>query len=94
MPPAYPAPGGIVALSQTQLAFVSLSSRRLWLVGWIEETGGLSDEIARAMGIVAAQADCSLSKALLLMRARAESSEVSLDDVANGVLDGTIGFDT
>jgi hypothetical protein len=93
MPPAYPAPGGIVALSQTQLAFVSLSSRRLRLVGWIEETGGLSDEIARAMGIVAVQADCSLSKALLLMRARAESSEVSLDDVAKGVLDGTIRWD-
>ena len=52
--------------------------------------GDPTAQIAQAQGIVSVQADCSLSKALLLMRARAASADLSRAYVARGVLDGSI----
>jgi hypothetical protein len=43
--------------------------------------------------MVSVQADCPLTTALLLMRARAASSDRSLVDVADAVLAGNIRFD-
>ena len=54
--------------------------------------GDPSDRIAQAQGMVAVQADCSLDEALLLMRARARSNDLSLAYVACAVLDGHIRF--
>lgn len=55
--------------------------------------GDHSEEIAQAQGMVSVQVDCTLDEALLLMRARAASSDVSLAYVANAILDGSIRFD-
>ena len=52
--------------------------------------GDPTAQIAQAQGMVSLQADCSLSKALLLMRSRAASSDLSLAYIAKGVLDGSI----
>jgi hypothetical protein len=43
--------------------------------------------------MVAAQVECSLAEALLLMRARAQSNDLSLVLIAKAVLDGTLRFD-
>ena len=43
--------------------------------------------------MVSAQVDCTLDQALLLMRARARSSDLSLAYIAKAVLDGNIRFD-
>ena len=48
--------------------------------------------VAQAQGMASVQAECSLSKALLLMRAGAASSDLSLANVAKAVLDGTLRF--
>ena len=57
-------------------------------------SGDASDRIAQAQGMVSAQVDCTLDQALLLMRARAKSSDLSLAYIAKAVLDGNIRFDT
>jgi hypothetical protein len=51
------------------------------------------DEITRAQVRVAAQVDCTPDEALLLMRNRARSSDVSVLDIAEAVLRGEIQFD-
>jgi hypothetical protein len=53
----------------------------------------VTERIERAREIVALDAQCSLSAALLLMRARAASSDTSLAFVAEGVLNGSIRWD-
>lgn len=49
--------------------------------------------IAQAQGRVAAQVDGTLDEAMGLMQARAESSKVTLTEIAVAVLDGSIRFD-
>jgi len=55
--------------------------------------GEHSEQIAQAQGIVSVQVDCTLDEALLLMRARAASNDLSLAYIAKAVLDGNIRFD-
>jgi AmiR/NasT family two-component response regulator len=55
--------------------------------------GDHSEQIAQAQGMVSVQVDCTLDDALLLMRARAASSDLSLAYVAEAILDGSIRFD-
>ncbi|MDP9335338.1 MAG: ANTAR domain-containing protein [Actinomycetota bacterium] len=55
--------------------------------------GDHSEQIAQAQGMVSAQVDCTLDEALLLMRARAASSDLSLAYIAKAILDGSIRFD-
>ena len=55
--------------------------------------GEHSEQIARAQGMVSVQVDCTLDEALLLLRARAASSDLSLAYIAKAVLDGSIRFD-
>ena len=43
--------------------------------------------------MVSVQVDCTLDEALLLMRARAASSDLSLAYIAKAVLGGSIRFD-
>ena len=43
--------------------------------------------------MVSVQVDCTLDEALLLMRARAASSDLSLACIAEAILDGSIRFD-
>ena len=54
---------------------------------------GRSAEIAQAQGRVSVQADCTVDEALLLMRARAASGDLSLAYIVAAVLEGTIRFD-
>lgn len=56
-------------------------------------SGGHDARIAQAQGMVSAQADCPLDEALLLMRARARSADLSLSYIATAVLDGNLRFD-
>lgn len=51
-----------------------------------------SNRVARASGVVSVQAACSTAEAVVLMQSRAVESHLSLDAVANGVLDKTITF--
>ena len=62
----------------------------------VTETNGPgehSEQIAQAQGMVSVQVDCTLDEALLLMRARAASNDLSLAYIAKAVLDGNIRFD-
>jgi hypothetical protein len=49
--------------------------------------------IAQALGMVSAQADRTLDEAVLLMRARARSSDLSVAFIAKTVVEGNIRFD-
>ena len=55
--------------------------------------GDHSDQIAQAQGMVSVEAACTVDEALLLMRARAESTDLSLAYIARAVLDGSIRWD-
>jgi hypothetical protein len=59
----------------------------------VNGSGDASDRLAQAQGMVSVQVDCTLDEALLLMRARAASSDLSLAYIAEAVLDGSIRFD-
>jgi hypothetical protein len=48
--------------------------------------------VSKAAGMVSAQAGCDVERALILMRGRAGESGVTLDDLASGVIDGSIRF--
>jgi hypothetical protein len=54
--------------------------------------GDHPERIAQAQGMVSVQVDCTLDEALLLMRARAASSGLSLAYIAEAILDGSIRF--
>lgn len=61
----------------------------------MEEAGSmtiLSNAAAAASGMVAVQASCSLDDALALMRARAEATNCTLEQVAAGVIARDIRF--
>jgi hypothetical protein len=49
--------------------------------------------IAQASGMVSVQVDCTVDDALVLMQARADSDDRSLDAVARSVVHGDIRFD-
>ena len=53
----------------------------------------LSHDVAQAVGMVSAQAECTATRALDLMTERARLHHQSLDEVAAGVLDRSIRFD-
>jgi hypothetical protein len=52
-----------------------------------------SAKVAQAQGMVSVQVQCSLDEALALLKARGESSLLSLDQVAGAVIEGSIRFD-
>ena len=52
-----------------------------------KETAERVDRIADAMGIVSAQADCTLGDALSMMVDRAKVSHYPLDEIASAVVD-------
>jgi hypothetical protein len=51
-----------------------------------------SNRVAQASGMVSVQAGCSADEAVTLMQARADETHVSLDGIADAVLDGTMRF--
>jgi hypothetical protein len=53
----------------------------------------LSHDVAQAIGMVSAQAECTATQALDLMTERARVQHQTLDEVAAGVLDRAIRFD-
>ena len=64
----------------------------------VNEGNGYSSEkfsaqVHQATGMVAVQAGCGFSDALLLMIARADSSGITLDALAACVLDRSVRFD-
>ena len=58
-----------------------------------DETGERVDRLARAMGIVAIQAGCTLGDALSMLVDRAQINRFPLEDIASAVVDGAIRFD-
>jgi ANTAR domain len=54
---------------------------------------GESAVVARAQEIICAQVSCTPDEALLLIRARARSSDTSATYIAAAVVDGSIRFD-
>ncbi len=52
-----------------------------------------SASVLQAQGMVGLQADCSMDEAMALMLDTAHHSDVSLDELASCVLDGTVRFD-
>ncbi len=53
----------------------------------------LSHDVAQAVGMVSAQAECNATHALDLITERARLHHETLDEVAAGVLDRSIRFD-
>ena len=53
----------------------------------------LSIRVAQASGMVAVQADCSVEAALTFMEARAAATRRSLEEIAEGVVEGSVWFD-
>ena len=50
-------------------------------------------QVAQAQGMVSVQGACTLAEALILMKARARTGHVSLEQVAAAVIDRDIRFD-
>jgi hypothetical protein len=57
------------------------------------EWTGLGDDVARAVGVVVAQAGCSPSDALALLLGAAEASGCSIERTAVSVIDRRLRFD-
>jgi AmiR/NasT family two-component response regulator len=53
----------------------------------------LSHDVAQAVGMVSAQAKCTATQAMDLMRDRAHAQRQTVDEIAEGVLDRSIRFD-
>jgi hypothetical protein len=53
----------------------------------------LSNHACQATGLIAAQAQCSISKALAILRTRAANSGESVEALARKVLAGVVKFD-
>ena len=49
--------------------------------------------VSRAVRLVSTQADCDAEQALILMTTRAAASRVTVDDIADAVIDGAVRFD-
>ena len=50
-------------------------------------------QVAQAQGMVSVQGACTLAEALILMKAQARTSQLSLEQVAAAVIDRDIRFD-
>ena len=59
----------------------------------VAEWTGLGDDVARAVGVVVAQAGCSPSDALAWLLAAAEASGRSVEQIAVSVIDRRLRFD-
>jgi AmiR/NasT family two-component response regulator len=51
-----------------------------------------SERVKEAVGIVRAQADCTMEEAFVLMHERAQISGVTMEDIVVAVLDHSIQF--
>jgi AmiR/NasT family two-component response regulator len=49
--------------------------------------------VSQAVGMVSVQAACGVDRALELMRERAEELQITIDELARAVIDGTLRFD-
>lgn len=65
------------------------SADTVGMSNWWQERAALLDE---AVAMIAAQADCSLDAALLLLKLRARSLECDLEEMAKAVVDGQARF--
>ena len=54
---------------------------------------GLTSRVAQASGMVSVQADCGPSHAIVLMRARAEQTDRTLEQIATAVIAREIRFE-
>jgi hypothetical protein len=59
----------------------------------VTEWTNLGDDVARAVGVVVAQAGCTPSDALALLLAAAEASRTSVEQAAVSVLERRVRFD-
>ena len=48
--------------------------------------------VSRAVRLVSVQADCDVEQALILLTTRAAAARISVDELANAVIDGSVGF--
>jgi hypothetical protein len=62
-----------------------------WWITGVPDT--YSPTVYRAAGMVSVQASCSLQEALALMRARAAEGGNTVDEIATGVIDRSVGFE-
>jgi AmiR/NasT family two-component response regulator len=53
----------------------------------------LSTHVAQASGMVSVQAHCTPNEAIEIMKARAEATACTLEEIAAAVLDHSIRFD-
>jgi len=49
--------------------------------------------VSQAAGMVSVQANCDVEQALILMHTRATASRVTVDQLADAVIDGSVRFD-
>ena len=49
--------------------------------------------VSQAVGMVSVQVGCGVDRALDLMRDRAEESQITMDELARAVIDGSLRFD-
>ena len=64
--------------------------------GGTKGNGSRSKHTARvnqAAGMVSVQANCGVEAALILMETRAAASRVTVDDIAEAVIDGSVRFE-
>ena len=56
--------------------------------------GGKAERVTlnQAAGMVAAQADCTIEEAFVLMRERAERSDATMQEIIAGVMEHSITF--
>jgi len=59
----------------------------------IENRSGNFQSVAQASNMVAVQAGCSVSHAVVLMVTRAQESNATLEHIAAAVVDGQISFE-
>jgi len=50
--------------------------------------------VSRAAGMISVQANCGVEEALILMHTRAAATRVTVDEIAEAVIDGAVRFDT
>jgi len=53
-----------------------------------------SARVSKAAGMVSTQVGCDVEQALILMLSRAGSSRVTVDDLADAVIVGSVRFDS
>ena len=49
--------------------------------------------VNQAAGMVSVQASCEVEEALILMQTRAAASRLTVDDIAEAIIDGSVRFD-